>query len=254
MSMESKIANGYFNVNSTKNIVEDIADCYISDMKNIDEIRKANFTALLSQSVSLRVFAETIETSPAYVSQLNTGHRKIGNNLARRIEKNLSLPKNWMDQDHGDEIDVRLMPPKSPPSLKAVAILPSASKIPVLSDEISEGWGIVPYRTEVIMGFVDSTAGASEQAFGVLVQGRGMEPEFFEGELVIVDPRAPVENGNYVVVVLHGQTRILLRRLVVEPDGRRYLEGLHPVYGGMPLLLEESPRFMGKIIEKRKRY
>lgn len=252
--MDSKIADSYNIVNSSKSIVGDIAGCYISNMKNIYEIRKANLTALLSQSVNQRAFAEMIETSPAYVSQMNTGHRKIGNDLARRIEKNLSLPQNWMDQDHGDVIDVRLLTPKPPTPPKTLALLPSAPKIPILSDEISEGWGIAPYRAEVIMGFIDSTEDASQQAFGVLVLGRGMEPEFFEGELVIVDPVATIGNGNYVVVVLPGQTRILLRRLVVEPDGRRYLEGLHPVYGGTPLLLEESPRFIGKIIEKRKRY
>ena len=41
--------------------------------------------------------AVILDRSPAVVWQYMTGHRNMGENFARHIEKQLALPANWMD-------------------------------------------------------------------------------------------------------------------------------------------------------------
>lgn len=103
------------------------------------------------------------------------------------------------------------------------------------------------------MDYVDAPSSASSRAFAFKVHGRGMEPEFFEGEIVIVDPDKPYKHNDFVVLILEGRAVPLLRRILLSED-RWFLESLNPIYGEGPISLPESPIFIGKIIEKRKSY
>lgn len=69
-------------------------------MKTAHMIRRENFLALLSRYATNREFADRCELPPAFVSQIKTARRNIGDALARDIERALSLPKAWMDVLH----------------------------------------------------------------------------------------------------------------------------------------------------------
>lgn len=81
----------------------DIA-AFNSPMKNINEIRQANFRQLVADKANgvLKDFAAAIEMQPARASHLNTGFRNIGDSAARRIENAFALPRGWMDREHPD--------------------------------------------------------------------------------------------------------------------------------------------------------
>jgi len=210
------------------------------------------------------VLAKKIGVSSQAVNQWISGSvKKISGENIVKLAKALQTTPEWILSgsisktfEFGTSVERADPSPKgsNPDLLKKMSFILSESRIPLLSDEFREGWGIFPYRSEGIMALLDSPEGASERAFGIRVRGRGMEPEFFEGEIVIVDPALEVQSGDFVVVLLEGQKYALVRRLLVEPDQTRYLEGLHPVYGGAPIPLLSPPLFLGKIIEKRKRY
>ncbi|MBT2972157.1 MAG: hypothetical protein B6D72_05045 [gamma proteobacterium symbiont of Ctena orbiculata] len=69
-------------------------------MVNIRTIRKANLLAQIARFGSQRAFAEEAGLVPAHVSQMVTERRNMGDEVARRIEKNLNLADGYMDLQH----------------------------------------------------------------------------------------------------------------------------------------------------------
>jgi hypothetical protein len=78
-------------------------------MPTVDLIRHANLLLLVERAGTQRALAESIDKSPAQVSQwigrkpdAQGNPRNISGKSARDIEQRLSLPPGWMDQDHRD--------------------------------------------------------------------------------------------------------------------------------------------------------
>lgn len=67
------------------------------------DIRKANLKLLVSRYDRAEDFAEAVETSASYLSQIFSEKTKanVGDNLARKIEARLALPAGWMDTLQG---------------------------------------------------------------------------------------------------------------------------------------------------------
>jgi transcriptional regulator with XRE-family HTH domain len=65
-------------------------------------IRLENLRQLIEKEPSKSAFAERVDTSAAYLSQIfNTSHpANVGAALARKIEQKLGLPHGWMDSNH----------------------------------------------------------------------------------------------------------------------------------------------------------
>jgi hypothetical protein len=84
---------------------------------DIYEIRRVNFLKLLEKSHSDREFADATASTPSHVSQMKTGHRPIGDQVARRIEDKLHLEHGWMDQLHIEESEL----PEEEREIKALA-------------------------------------------------------------------------------------------------------------------------------------
>lgn len=101
---------------------------------NIKEIRRANLDYLLTQFKAADI-ARRAETKPAYLSQIVTGvktrggkPRGIGDDLARKIEAGLRLPRDWMDQAHPVDRLKESAPTYIPDTLKVPALQASIHK------------------------------------------------------------------------------------------------------------------------------
>lgn len=77
-----------------------IANCYHRRMVNIRTIRKSNLLTQIDRFGSQRAFADQAGLAPAHVSQMVTDRRNMGDEVARRIEKNLDLAEGYMDLQH----------------------------------------------------------------------------------------------------------------------------------------------------------
>lgn len=95
--MERNLATRYCAVNSKLFIGRPIATSYSIRM-DIKTIRHANLQLLIDRYGSQKRLAEAADLDPGHLSQLHTGHRKIGDKVARDIEERLHLPFGWMDQ------------------------------------------------------------------------------------------------------------------------------------------------------------
>lgn len=84
---------------------------YLTAMPTVSEIRRRNLLALLKrygESVGIagqgldKAFAIAMDLNPKFLSQLKTGHRNMGTNTARQLERKLNKPEGWMDRDQTD--------------------------------------------------------------------------------------------------------------------------------------------------------
>lgn len=96
--MDSKIASCYPNVNSKLRIASSIANCYDSDM-NVKQIRVLNLKRFIKEKADEKQakFSELYGLNKGHVSQMVTGHRDMGDKVARKIESALGLPPGAMD-------------------------------------------------------------------------------------------------------------------------------------------------------------
>ena len=90
---------------------------------------------------------------------------------------------------------------------------------------------------------------AIKDGFALRVHGDSMQPEFADGDIIVIDPHAPQDAGCYVVAVHDNQAT--LKKLVY--DGTTpYLKPLNPQY---PMLSwDESTRIVGVVKQKIKTY
>lgn len=92
-----------------------------------------------------------------------------------------------------------------------------------------------------------------ENAFALRVIGASMEPEFREGDIIIVSPNTEPVNGDFVIAKVGGevtfkQLHIYLNKLVLRPLNEAY----------EPVEIDRSEgvevRIIGKVVERIKRY
>lgn len=67
-------------------------------MKSVYDYRCENLKKIRKEFNSIRELADFIGTSKQSMGQLLNGNRKLGTNLARKIETKMGLPTNHLDQ------------------------------------------------------------------------------------------------------------------------------------------------------------
>lgn len=87
--------------------------------------------------------------------------------------------------------------------------------------------------------------------FALRVEGDSMEPEFYEGEYILVDPqRAPLAN-DFVVAKLEEDNSATFKQLKYV-DGVMVLHPLNPAYPDIVLSESRRAKIVGVVIEKKK--
>jgi DNA polymerase V len=73
---------------------------------------------------------------------------------------------------------------------------------------------------------------AELEPYALRVTDDSMAPEFWEGCIIIIEPRYSAQNGQYAVVDYANDTTF---RQFVEVDGRRYLKPLNEKYAAVEI-------------------
>ena len=89
------------------------------------------------------------------------------------------------------------------------------------------------------------TACSGSEPYALRVLGDSMEPEFKEGEVIIIEPQVSVEEGAYVIA-LHDND-FLFRQLLLKND-RWYLKPLNSRYPTVEMCNEDLIK--GRIVSK----
>ena len=92
--------------------------------------------------------------------------------------------------------------------------------------------------------------GDCEKCFYLKVQGLSNYPEFHEGDYILVDPTLPFSDMNSGdIIVVRKFDDATFKRLVIEPDGTKYLQAINPEFKPNIILLDENCEFVGEVVD-----
>ncbi len=89
----------------------------------------------------------------------------------------------------------------------------------------------------------------SQGTFILRVKGASMEPKFYNGDLIFVDPEIVAESGKYVVVKQEDSDEAIFKQLIIE-GGRKYLKALNPDWPERIVELTDSTSICGVVVFK----
>lgn len=88
---------------------------------------------------------------------------------------------------------------------------------------------------------------SAAEPFALMVLGDSMEPEFIEGEVIVVEPEGLATDGSYVIAQVNGEWTF--RQLTRNAECWR-LTALNPAYA--PMDLADLTPIRGVVIQKSK--
>lgn len=179
-------------------------------------------------------FAEMADLAVPHVSQMKTGKRAMGDEVARRIEERLSLPKGFMDTQNGDAFDSRPLTSEAKAwmighgveAYEEVKDLPADryAHIPAYTMEVGAGGRVNYHVTKDGVGdayridWLVQRGLNSQHLFKVQVIGDSMENRLMHGSWVMVDKSQKDVIDNKIYVIRYGD-EVRVKTLYKRPDG-----------------------------------
>ena len=180
--------------------------------RHLHTVRLDNLLRLVDEAGSAEKLARRTGSNAAYLSQIRTRRRRMGDAVAAKLERATGKPPGWMDQPHGNADD---------------APWSSGGGCPLISWVQAGAWTEAPEFPDA-EAWLNCPVRCGPDTFVLRVVGESMSPRFQDGELIFVDPAPPARNGSYVVARRgDGSGGATFKRLV-EEDGRRYLVADNP--------------------------
>lgn len=125
-------------------------------------------------------------------------------------------------------------------------------KIPIISWVQAGEWEAVedPFQPGFAEEWITTTETTAKHAFALTVHGDSMEPEFYEGDILTVDPEKEPVSGSFVIAK-NGENATF-KQLVLD-GSNVYLKPLNNRYPIKDMTGVDF-RIVGVVVEKRKRY
>ncbi|WP_165913560.1 LexA family transcriptional regulator [Marichromatium gracile] len=183
--------------------------------ENITEVRQQNLKRLVSAAGSQRALAEKADLAPAYINQMLTGKRGIGERTARKIEARLNCNRGWLDERHQaaeacDTTSTADLPRCELPGLTAAITGTVIHPIVVWDDpaDLPEGQYVLIPRRRVAFSagngnlvfeeeeapplaftsdWARQTGVRPSNAVVVYAKGDSMEPSICDGDVLLID-------------------------------------------------------------------
>ncbi|MFV7442361.1 LexA family protein [Acinetobacter pittii] len=89
-----------------------------------------------------------------------------------------------------------------------------------------------------------------EQCFYLKVRGVSNEPDFIEGDYIVVDPTvyySDMQSGD--IIVVRKDKDATFKKLVIESDGSRFLQAMNPNFHPNIIPIDEDCFFIGQVID-----
>lgn len=199
--------------------------------ENLKKIRKA-------KKMTQKELAQKSGVKQSVISDLETGNAKSTGSI---LELAIALGVTAEELKKGvfDEVLLTNVVPVVPRMAPVLSWVQAGTMTNVESVDMSqvEEWLPIP-------------DGDCEKCFYLKVQGLSNYPEFHEGDYILVDPTLPfcdMNSGDIVVVRKFDDATF--KRLVIEPDGTKYLQAINPEFKPNIIPLDENCEFVGEVVD-----
>ncbi len=126
--------------------------------------------------------------------------------------------------------------------------------IPIISWVIAGKWHEVSrsFQSEDADEWTDSDV-QGKSVFALRVKDDSMEPEFVEGDVIIINPHIEARPGDFVIIRNEDNDEATFKQL--KKYGHTVvLHPLNPKYEDIELKRGHGYRIVGKVVKKEKRY
>ena len=129
------------------------------------------------------------------------------------------------------EVNVRwLTTGEGPMTIEESQATIEAFVVPLLSDEEAIDWESSHKKENLeTVAFALLKEKRGKNMFAIIVKGASMNPRFFDGDTLLVDPERTPINDDFVLVKTANQ-KTVLRKIIVETDGL-FVKCLNPDFG-----------------------
>lgn len=237
----------------------------------IHELRLRALRWEIAKFPSIAAFARHYKLDVTYVSQLLNGHRNLGEKAARTLEGKFGWPSMSMDFPENDW-ETGTEEASASPKLRNLEKTKAGSRqarhffstlpggireVPVISSVQAGLWreAVDSYAPGAGHDYVVVQADLGSHTFALKVRGDSMEPEFKEGDTIIIDPDIKPTPGDYVVARNEDQEATFKK---YRPRGRN-AQGIDvielvPLNEDYPILRSDvSPiEIIGTLVEHRR--
>jgi SOS-response transcriptional repressor LexA len=126
--------------------------------------------------------------------------------------------------------------------------------IPVISWISAGTWKTAtdPYEPGDAEEWIESEVKGTN-VFALRVKGDSMEPEFIEGEILVVNPHIEASPGDYVIAKNDDNNEATFKQLKKYGE-TTILHPLNPKYPDIELKKRNRYRIVGKVVKKEKKY
>ncbi|MFM5319344.1 helix-turn-helix domain-containing protein [Aeromonas caviae] len=144
-----------------------------------------------ARKMTINELATQVDSDVGNISRLERDLQGFSPQLLSKIADALSVPVSELFSDDS---------PASPHQNMEMA-QPDIHRIPVIS-YVQAGVWTAPNEIRECdgnMAYITTDLELGERAFAIVIRGNSMEPEFTEGDLVLIDPDEPLHPGDFVV-------------------------------------------------------
>ncbi len=123
--------------------------------------------------------------------------------------------------------------------------------VPVLSWVQAGAWAEMQDETfDDWMPYAVKRKDKGKKMFALKVSGISMEPDFKDGDTILVDPEKDADNGDYVVVRLKNENAATFKKLLVEGD-QKFLKAMNPIWEPQLQKINGEADLIGVVIAKQ---
>jgi SOS-response transcriptional repressor LexA len=207
------------------------------------EIRRLNLLRLKREQCGDNAtrLAERIGRANTYVSRMlypegKAGKKRIAEDMAEVIEKAFSLPKGWLDGQDKNNVEPGPAIKGRIPLISWVQAGSFCEAVDLLLPGDAERW-------------MDCPRDHSPSTYALRVRGPSMEPRFYDGEIIMVDPAAQADSGRFVIAKKTGSQEATFKQLVID-GGDTYLKAMNPQWPEPIIRIDEEWIICGVVICK----
>ena len=199
--------------------------------ENLKKIRKA-------KKMTQKELAQKSGVKQSVISDLETGNAKSTGSILE-LANALGVTAEELKKGVFDEVSLTNVVPVVPRMAPVLSWVQAGTMTNVEAVDMSqvEEWLPIP-------------DGDCEKCFYLKVQGLSNYPEFHEGDYILVDPTLPfcdMNSGDIVVVRKFDDATF--KRLVIEPDGTKYLQAINPEFKPNIIPLDQDCEFVGEVVD-----
>ena len=199
--------------------------------ENLKKIRKA-------KKITQKELAQKSGVKQSVISDLETGNAKSTGSILE-LANALGVTAEELKKGVFDETsltNVATVVPRMAPVLSWVQAGTMTNVQAVDMSQVEE-WLPIP-------------DGDCEKCFYLKVQGLSNYPEFHEGDYILVDPTLPFSDMNSGdIIVVRKFDDATFKRLVIEPDGTKYLQAINPEFKPNIIPLDQDCEFVGEVVD-----